>query len=125
MWLSKAQTTVTLSSTKAEYNAISEATKQAIYICKFFPVLNIDEAHLITIFNDNQSTIAIVNQQQTTFHSRIKHYNIKLHHVHDSIAQGIIVLQHEPTTTMLADVLTKALPHIRHNKLLRLLQLCA
>jgi hypothetical protein len=122
MWTSKAQTTVTLSSTKAKYNTISKATKQVIYIRKFFPSLSINKSTPIIIHNNNQSTITITNQQQTTFHSQIKHYNIKLHHIHNSITQGLIILKHKPTNTMPTNILTKALPHIKHNKLLCILQ---
>ncbi|ELR16065.1 copialike protein, partial [Acanthamoeba castellanii str. Neff] len=90
MWTSKAQMTVALSSTEAKYHSISEATKQAIYIHKFFSSLNINKSIPITIHNNNQSSIAIANQQQMMFHSQIKHYDIKLHHVCDLIVKGLI-----------------------------------
>jgi hypothetical protein len=122
MWTSKAQTTIALSSTKAKYNSISKATKQAIYIHKFFPSLSIKQSIPITIHNNNQSTITITNQHQTTFHSRIKHYNIKLHHVCNTMVKGLIVLKHKPTATMPTDMLTKALLQVKHNKLLHLIQ---
>lgn len=122
MWTSKAQMTVALSSTEAKYHSISEATKQAIYIHKFFSSLNINKSIPITIHNNNQSSIAIANQQQMMFHSQIKHYDIKLHHVCDLIVKGLIVLKHELMTTMPADILTKALLRMKHNDLLRLLQ---
>ncbi len=122
MWTSKAHTTITLSSTEAKYNMVSEVTKQVIYIRKFFSSLSINESTPIVIHNNNQSMIMITNQQQTTFHSRIKHYDIKLHHIHDSIAQGLIILKHEPTNTMPTNILMKALPHVKHNELLHILQ---
>lgn len=122
MWASKAQTTVALSSTKAEYNALLEATKQVIYIRKFFSSLGIAKNTLIVIYNDNQSMIMIANQQQTTFHSRIKHYDIKLHHVCDSVAWGLIILKHELTNMMPGNILMKALLCVKHNKLLCILQ---
>jgi hypothetical protein len=122
MWTSKAQMTIVLLSTEAEYNSISKATKQVIYIHKFFPSLSIKQSILITIHNDNQSTITITNQRQTMFHLRIKHYDIKLHHVCDTVVKGLIVLKHELMAMMPADVLMKALLQVKHNKLLCLIQ---
>jgi hypothetical protein len=122
MWTLKTQTTIALSSTEAKFNSISKATKQVIYIHKFFISLDINQSNPIIIHNDNQSMITIVNQQQTMFHSRIKHYNIKLHHVCDMISKGLIVLKHKPTAMMPANILMKALPHVKQNDLLHLLQ---
>jgi hypothetical protein len=88
--MSKAQTVITLSSTEAKYNATSKTFKQAIYMCKFFPALDTDISIPIVICCDNQSTIQIAYQHKTMFHLRVKHYNIKLHHVCNTVAQGII-----------------------------------
>jgi hypothetical protein len=110
MWMSKAQTVVTLSSTEAEYNVTSETFKQAIYMHKFFSALNTDISILIVICCNNQSTIRIAYQHKTTFHSRVKHYDIKLHHVCDTVTQGIISMDYITSKTNPADLLTKVLP---------------
>ena len=44
------------------------------------------------------------------FHGRSKHIEIKYHFVRDKVAEGIVEIQYCPTTEMIADMLTKALP---------------
>ncbi len=53
----------------------------------------------------------------------MKHYDIKLHHIRDTIAQGLVTVHYCPTDTMPADILTKALPRPRLEELKRLLSL--
>ncbi len=59
MWVSKTQTTVALSSLEAKLNAMSEAIKQALYIRKLLPLLEIDDSHPISLANDNQSSLML------------------------------------------------------------------
>ena len=61
----------------------------------------------MVIYEDNQSTICIVNGQGS---KKSKHIDIKYYYVQDKIAQGDVVLEYCKTQEILADVLTKALP---------------
>ena len=47
------QRTVALSSTEAEYMAMSEATKEAIYWCNFLKEIGIESSPIV-LFNDNR-----------------------------------------------------------------------
>ncbi len=123
MWSSKAQSTVALSSTEAELNALSETVKQALYIRKFFEPLDINSSQPVPLWNDNQSSLCIATQPQYVFLARMKHYDIKLHHLRDTIAKGLITLQYCPTEIMPADLLTKALPRAKVEELKALLHL--
>jgi len=105
-WMSKQQSVVAVSSTESELYALSEATKQALFLCKFSDVLNLSKKPMLLLC-DNKSTIAIVSNPLFAAHSRMKHIDIRLHHVHDTNKQGLITISHEPTETMLADFLTK------------------
>ena len=42
--------------------------------------------------------------------NRAKHFEMRYHLVRDAWQAGTIALEYEPTETMVADVLTKALP---------------
>ncbi len=100
MWAFKTQTTVALSSSEAELNAMSEAMKQALY-----------------------SSLTLATQSTLTFQAWMKHYNIKLHHLHDTTVKGLVSVHYCPTKTMPTDILTKALPHPRLEELKLLLNL--
>jgi hypothetical protein len=69
-WEARKQQTVALSSTEAEYMALSDATKEAIYLRRFLKeVLDIDKQ--IQIMNDNQGARSLA--QNPIQHSRTKH----------------------------------------------------
>ena len=46
--------------------------------------------------------------------TRAKHIEMRYHFVRDAWQAGTILLEYEPTETMVADVLTKALPKEKH-----------
>ena len=61
-----------------------------------------------TIFEDNQSAIAMTKNPQ--FHGRAKHIAIKYHFIREQVQNGTIKLKYCPTSQMLADILfTKGL----------------
>jgi len=70
-WDSKKQRTVALSSTEAEYMALSEATKKAIYLNEFLIELGFKEMTDRVLFNDNIGAKKLA--ENTTFHARSKH----------------------------------------------------
>jgi hypothetical protein len=67
------------------------------------------------ILVDNQGAIKLSKNPQ--HHNRTKHIDIKYHFVRDSYQKGLIELIHIPTSEMVADILTKALPRDKHEKL--------
>jgi hypothetical protein len=93
----------------AELTSLSEATKQALYVKHLLGQLKITEV-IIQLHNNNQSALHLTTQLIHSFHARMKHYNIKLAHLRDTITQGHLVLHYCPTEIMPADILTKALP---------------
>uniref|UniRef100_H3HAK5 Reverse transcriptase Ty1/copia-type domain-containing protein n=1 Tax=Phytophthora ramorum TaxID=164328 RepID=H3HAK5_PHYRM len=108
-WRSKKQRTVALSSTEAEYMALSEATQEAVWLKVFLCELGemaSDEA--VKIYEDNQGSITLAKNPQ--FHKRTKHIDIRYHFVREKVEDGQVVLQYVSTTNMLADMMTKAIP---------------
>ncbi|KAG2760539.1 hypothetical protein Pcac1_g27547 [Phytophthora cactorum] len=108
-WRSKKQRTVALSSTEAEYMALSEATQEAVwlkvFLCELGEMAN-DEA--VKIYEDNQGSIALAKNPE--FHKRTKHIDIRYHFVREKVEDGQVVLQYVSTTDMLADIMTKPIP---------------
>jgi len=117
-WSSKQQATVALSSTEAEYMALRQACKEAIWVRRFMgEIWTIKNGNTsghtppITIFADNQGSIALAKNPE--FHSRTKHISIQQHFVREKVEEGHVRMEYLPTGDMLADLLTKALPRER------------
>ena len=73
-WKSKKQTTIALSSTEAEYVALSEAAHEACWLRNLFEELGYPQKSPTVIKGDNDGSIAMAKNQQ--FHSRSKHIAI-------------------------------------------------
>ena len=115
-WRSKKQRTVALSSTEAEYMALSEATQEAVWLKVFLCELGemaSDDA--IKIYEDNQGSIALAKNPE--FHKRTKHIDIRYHFVREKVEEGEVVLQYVSTTDMLADIMTKAITAVQFENL--------
>ena len=107
-WASKKQEIVSLSTTKSEYVAAMHATKEALWLRSFIGEVLISLDEPITLFSDNQSTIALAKDHQ--YHVRTKHIDIHFHFICWIVDDGKIRLVFCPTNDMAADTLTKALP---------------
>ncbi|KAH1046704.1 hypothetical protein J1N35_037488 [Gossypium stocksii] len=106
-WKATLQTTVALSTTEAEYMAIAQACKEAIWLKGLFSELN-EDLQISTIFCDSQSAIFLTKDQM--FHERTKHIDVRYHFVRDIIARGDIVVSKISTHENPVDTVTKLLP---------------
>ena len=105
-WRSKKQRTVALSSTEAEYMALSEATQEAVWLKAFMRELGEDTGGgALTVDEDNQGAIALAKNPE--FHKRTKHIDIRYHFVREKVEDGQVALEYCPTQDMLADLMTK------------------
>lgn len=110
-WASKKQRAVAQSSCEAEYYALGAATKEA----QFFRNLHREffkKKIIIEIFNDSQSAQEL--SENPFNHERTKHIDIKRHAIRDAVKKKQITLTYLSTKQMPADVLTKALPRVKH-----------
>ena len=114
-WLSKKQPIVALSTSEAEYVALSAATQEAVWLRRFLSGLEVAELEPTTIMEDNQGTIAIA--KNPVAHSRTKHIDIRYHYVREAVQEGAVSLEYCPTEDMTADLLTKPLPRGRFEAL--------
>jgi len=121
LWNCKRQPTIALFTTEAEYMATSHCTKEANWLRKLLADVGFVQEGATTIMCDNQGCIALA--KNPTNHSRTKHIDIQHHFIRERLESGEICLRYCPTQEMVADVLTKALPKERHQKLTRSLGL--
>ena len=115
-WSSKMQTETALSTTEAEFIALSEGLRTTIPVMNLIEELR-EEKLVITndvskvrcrVFEDNTGakTIAAVPK----FRPRTKHINIKYWHFIEHVEKGMIDIISVKSEDQLADILTKPLP---------------
>lgn len=120
-WSSKRQTTTALSTMKAEYLALSHATKEALWLRTLLTELDFAPDGPIDICSDNMAAISFSHDHQ--FHARSKHIDIRHHFIRENVLAGIIKIPHCSSEENCADILTKPLARTLHANQLALLNL--
>ncbi|GBP89832.1 Retrovirus-related Pol polyprotein from transposon TNT 1-94 [Eumeta japonica] len=112
-WESRKQQTVALSSTEAEYVALSTAAKEAIYLRRLLKEIGLThDSGPIVIYGDNLGAQNLAKNH--TYHSRTKHIDIKYNFLRDAVRENLLEVKYMPTNEMIADVLTKNLTKSKH-----------
>jgi hypothetical protein len=111
-WNSRRQNTVAASSTEAEYIALFEGVREAIWLKSLFESISIKMVKPITIFEDNTGCINIANNPIN--HKRTKHIDIKYHFTREQIQNKVIIVKYLSTGDQLADIFTKPVPAQRY-----------
>ena len=109
-WRSTLQSTVALSTTEAEYMAVTEAFKEAIWLQGLIKDLGIVQKN-VNIFCDSQSAICLAKNQ--VHHGRTKHIDVRFHFIREIIDEGNILLLKIQTAENPADMLTKVVSRIK------------
>ena len=86
-WRSKQQKSVTLSSTVAEYVAVSEVATEILFISKLMEFVDLKCKYLIMVHVDNMGAIYLTNKDRTG--SRTKHIDTR--YFEDRILKVIFV----------------------------------
>ena len=115
-WKTKKQPTVSLSSAEAEYRSMAALTCELKWLKALLLSLGVRHPKAIKIFCDSESALHIA--KNPVFHERTKHIEVDCHFVRDAINDGLISLDHVPTSSYLADIFTKALGKKRFDLLL-------
>jgi len=118
IWASKLQTEIALSSTEAEYIAISTTTREVIPLLHLMdkvkqhglPV-DIHQSHVhCRIFEDNSGALEMARAPE--IRPRTKHINIKYHHFLSHMTTGLLSLHAVSSEEQFADIFTKPLPDV-------------
>lgn len=112
-WECKKQPTVALSSTEAEYMALTSAAKEAVFLQRLIGEIT-GESYVVTLCNDNQSAQKLA--QNPVHHNRTKHIDVRYHFIRELVENNKIKLSYLPTDRMLADILTKGLSRCKHQR---------
>lgn len=111
VWMSKKQKCVAQSTTEAEFDAGSSATKFIIWLRTFLPELGFPQLAPTKINMDNTSAIKIAKNPE--LHDRVKHMGVRLHLMQDHTKKKDIELSYISTDEQTADVLTKPLLRVK------------
>jgi transposase InsO family protein len=105
-WQSRSQKTVALSSTEAEYMALSDCSRQAVWIKSIFDELGMPIG-TVPIAGDNQGSIFI--SSNPVQERRSKHIDIRYHYVRDCIEEKKVAIFFVDGVSNPADLFTKNL----------------
>jgi hypothetical protein len=111
-WASRQQPTVALSTVEAEYMALSDATKEAVWLRALLLELGYGQDSATIIHEDNQGCLSLA--KNPVHHNRTKHIDIRYHFIRSHIAGDEIKPTYCTTEDMVADILTKPLDKTKH-----------
>ena len=107
-WSAKKQSTVSRSSTEAEYRALATTTAELSWLRIMFKELRIFLHHIPVIWCDNVSAIAL--SANPVFHSRTKHLEVDYHFTREKVLLKQLKIGFVSGRDNLADIFTKSLP---------------
>jgi len=103
---SSKQKCVATSSTHAEIRALYDLTINIVYLLTLFEEIGRPIEVPVDIYEDNQSTIDLVNSVNTKI-TKSKHYLMLIQYLREQVNLGIIKIRKVDGTENLSDVLTK------------------
>ncbi|GAA5974474.1 hypothetical protein JCM11641_003239 [Rhodosporidiobolus odoratus] len=111
-WMSRRQKSVAISSTEAEYVALSEAAREALWLRALLLDLGYPPTSPTLIRGGNSGSLILASHP--TSHSRTKHIGVHYHFTRELVEDGTLALKWVPTYDMVADFLTKGLGSAKH-----------
>ena len=128
-WCSQKQRSVAVSTTEAEYMALSLTSRQLVWIKQGLDQLRQSVKYSVTskegaevdyLLGDNQGSLEFAKNPH--INHRSKHIDIHHHFVRERLEAGDFSIVYIPTADNLADILTKHLPKPRHHALAELIR---
>lgn len=110
-WRSMKQKGVALSTTEAEYLALGETCKIIVWIRALLTEFKVTLRDPTHVYENNAGAIAWGEGV-----CRAKHVSIRANFIKDHVVKGAISIQYCPTSSMVADILTKPLQRIKFDE---------
>lgn len=107
-WSAVKQKSIALSSTEAEYYAMTHAFKEGLWLRAFLGLVKLPFPRPFPILCDNQAACSLSNSPAIS--ARSKHIDIRHHFIRDHVQAGSFSTTWIPTEDMPADIFTKVLP---------------
>jgi len=112
-WNTRAQKTVVLFSTEAEYMSLSDTSHQLVWVRNLFSELGIELAPIL-LYRDNQGAIFITSNPVQE--KRSKHIDLHYHYIRDVVQLDKVELFFVEGTQNPADMFIKNLGHVKFLK---------
>ena len=106
-WSSRKQSTVSRSSTEAEYKAVADATAELIWIQVLLRELGISQARAPSLWCDNIGATYL--STNPIFHRRTKHVEVDYHFVCEQVSTRQLDVRLISSKDQLANIMTKPL----------------
>jgi hypothetical protein len=107
-WLSKKQSSISLSTAKAKYIATTACCTQVRWMKQTLTDIQVEYDEPIPIYCDNTSAINI--SKNLVMHSKTKNISIKYHFLQEQVVEKNIRVEYVGTKEQVVDILTKPLP---------------
>ena len=99
--------TVALSTTEAEFMALTEAGKDVVHLRRLLEDVGYKQEGATVLKCDNQSALQLVKSDH--FHSKTKHIGVRFYFVRQLEQNGIVKTEFVRTDEQPADMLTKSI----------------
>ena len=96
------------STTEAELIAVDDKVSKIVWSKKFLEHQGF-KVNLNIIYQDNTSTIKLMNNGKLSSGKRTRHFDIRLFYINDLIGRGECIVKYCPTEEMIADYMSKPL----------------
>jgi hypothetical protein len=106
-WRSRGQRNVTLSSSEAEYVAISEVCAEIMFVKQVFEYLEVKISLPIQVMVDNIGAIFLTENQSVS--QRTRHIDVRYHFVRNYVEDGVVQINFVRSEDNDADLFTKNL----------------
>ncbi|KAJ8763354.1 hypothetical protein K2173_002237 [Erythroxylum novogranatense] len=104
-WCAKKQSTVSRSSTEAEYRAMAHTAAELTWLTFLLQELRVPSS-VPVLYCDNLSSLYL--SVNPVLHARSKHIELDYHFVRERVAQGLLITKYVPSAQQLADIFTKS-----------------
>ena len=99
---------------RVQYTVMAEASWSIMWLRNLYHEIGYTQNDPTLLVGDNQSVLAIATNLQ--YHNQSRHFALDKHFIRKTIQMGATRLEYCCTDDMVADVLTKALPHEKHTQ---------
>lgn len=107
LWKSKLQPSTSLSTTEAEFYALSECVRDIVWVRQLFAEIGLAVQYPTNVYQDNLGTISWTTEVQGL--RKVKHVGIRYSYVREAVDNQLVNVLYTPSIKNKADSLTKAL----------------